>query len=180
MSLALVLSGGGSKGDFELGAIQYLYRIHGIQPTLIVGTSVGAINGAKLAEGEGSVDSGLRGLERTWYTLDRNEDMWLYEPWLRNASPEVAATVSAAADTHLFSLESPTAPSLLPADAVDMGGLRDLVNSVTQFSFLISAALQYGSLVAKAIQAASIANLNPIRIRSSVETALQRSSIRIS
>ena len=33
------------------------------------GTSVGAINGAKLAEGEGDRDQGLRGLESLWNSL---------------------------------------------------------------------------------------------------------------
>ena len=36
---ALVLSGGGAKGDFELGAIRALYDA-GIVPPILVGTSV--------------------------------------------------------------------------------------------------------------------------------------------
>jgi len=54
---ALVLSGGGAKGCFQLGAAWYLYRAARLRPTLISGTSVGAVNGLKLAEG-GYTDPG--------------------------------------------------------------------------------------------------------------------------
>jgi NTE family protein len=43
--IAVVLSGGGTAGAFQVGVIDALAR-HGIRPDLIVGTSVGAINGA--------------------------------------------------------------------------------------------------------------------------------------
>lgn len=165
MSVALVLSGGGSKGDFELGAILYLYRVRNIQPTLITGTSVGAINGAKLAEGEGSPDSGLRGLERTWFTLDRNDDMWRFEAWVRNAPPEVSRMINAAADTHLFSRKLPGQPSILPRDNVDAAGLRDIANAITGFAFLMGAGITLGPTVTAATQASSVANLEPIRDR---------------
>jgi NTE family protein len=52
MITSLVLGGGGALGDFELGVLQYLYG-YNIRPQIICGTSVGAINAAKLAEGEG-------------------------------------------------------------------------------------------------------------------------------
>jgi hypothetical protein len=165
MSIALVLSGGGSKGDFELGAIRYLYEVKGVRPTLISAASVGSINAAKLAEGEVSPASGLGGLASTWYTLDTSDDMWTFEPWVRNAPPEVSQTIVSAANTHLFSRLLPGSPSLLPADNVGAGGFRDLVNFVSIFSFLIGAALQYGPTIAAAAEASSIANLNPIRDR---------------
>lgn len=163
--VALVLSGGGSKGDFQLGAIQYLYRVCGISPKLISGTSVGSINGGKLAEGEVSPRHGLRSLERTWYTLDRNEDMWLFEPWVHNGPPETAALIRTAATAHLFSWKLPTAPSILPRDNLDWGGLRDLANSVTGFTFLIGSGIKFSGVLTAAAEASSVANLNPIRDR---------------
>jgi NTE family protein len=81
MSTGLVLSGGGSRGDFQLGAIRFLYD-QGVQPDIIAGVSVGAINGGKLAEGEGDPNQGLRGLESMWNSLQFNSDMFLFEPWL--------------------------------------------------------------------------------------------------
>ena len=48
MTTALVLSGGGNLGAVQAGQLQALIRA-GIRPDLIVGTSVGAINGGFLA-----------------------------------------------------------------------------------------------------------------------------------
>jgi NTE family protein len=47
---ALVLSGGSIKGAYQAGAIQEIFKPHsGFRPTAIYGVSVGAINGAFLA-----------------------------------------------------------------------------------------------------------------------------------
>ena len=81
MTVALVLSGGGARGDFELGAIRLLYE-RGVRPDILVGSSVGAINAAKLAEGEGSPSRGLAGLISIWHALRWNDDMWTGAAWL--------------------------------------------------------------------------------------------------
>jgi len=82
MKTAIVLSGGGSKGDFEVGALHFLYDRLGIQPDVIVSTSVGSVNALKLAEGEGAPDQGLAGLTSMW--LDRNSqvDFFTEAPWV--------------------------------------------------------------------------------------------------
>ncbi len=49
--VALVLSGGGSRGAYEAGACQALAEL-GIDFHIITGTSVGAINAAMMAQGE--------------------------------------------------------------------------------------------------------------------------------
>jgi len=46
--LAFVLSGGGSRGALQVGALRALYEA-GLHPDILVGTSVGAINAAYLA-----------------------------------------------------------------------------------------------------------------------------------
>lgn len=46
--LAFVLSGGGNRGAIQVGALEVLLEA-GIKPDLIVGTSIGAINGTYLA-----------------------------------------------------------------------------------------------------------------------------------
>ena len=46
--IAFVLGGGGQLGAHEVGMLEALFE-HGIEPSLIVGTSVGAINGAVVA-----------------------------------------------------------------------------------------------------------------------------------
>lgn len=56
--LALVLSGGATRGAFQVGVIDVLNR-QGIQPDLLIGTSVGAINAAYWAFHPGE-DLGVR------------------------------------------------------------------------------------------------------------------------
>ncbi len=76
---ALVLSGGGAKGDFEVGALTYLYTQQNISPSIICGTSVGAINAAKLAEGS---PTSLTELTQFWLQLMQNQDLLLVQDWV--------------------------------------------------------------------------------------------------
>ena len=74
MTLALIMSGGGARGAYEVGVLSFLYgelaRDHG-RPAidLICGTSVGAINGAFLASQIHTPDAGLAELDRMWRDL---------------------------------------------------------------------------------------------------------------
>ncbi len=82
--IAFVLSGGGSQGSFEVGVLRYLYDDLGLRPSILVGSSVGAIMAAKLAEGDDEA-TGRRAideLESIWRGLRSNHDMWVTEPWL--------------------------------------------------------------------------------------------------
>lgn len=63
-----VLGGGGSLGAMQVGMLQALSEA-GIAPDLVVGTSVGSLNAAVLALGEGS---GGR-LSRIWSRMTRHE-----------------------------------------------------------------------------------------------------------
>lgn len=101
MATALVLSGGGSRGDFEVGAVRYLYeRVWpGGHPDIICGTSVGAINAAKLAEGAGALD----GLQAIWNGLRTNEDMYVAEQWFTDLSGnDLPSTVADFANESTF------------------------------------------------------------------------------
>ena len=48
---AVVFSGGGAKGGYQIGAWKALREI-GFEPDLVTGTSVGALNGALMALGK--------------------------------------------------------------------------------------------------------------------------------
>lgn len=62
---ALVLSGGGAKGCFEVGAVRRLWE-GGYRPDIVCGVSVGALNAAKLAERR---DSSAEELASIWEEL---------------------------------------------------------------------------------------------------------------
>src|SRR5262249_49891326 len=67
MPVAFVLSGGASLGAVEVGMLMAL-RERGIEPDMIVGTSVGALNGAWLA---GHPNAALDELANVWRHLRR-------------------------------------------------------------------------------------------------------------
>jgi NTE family protein len=82
--IAFAMSGGGSQGSFETGALRFLYDDLGLRPAILCGSSVGSIIAAKLAEGD-DPESGRRAIdeaEAIWRGLRNNDDMWLAEPWL--------------------------------------------------------------------------------------------------
>jgi len=76
--IAIVLSGGGAKGAFQVGALDYLIRDRGIDPEVLVGVSTGTLNAVMLAQGEGS--GGLRrqlaALKAVWYGIRDNDDIY--------------------------------------------------------------------------------------------------------
>lgn len=65
--VAFVLSSGANLGAAQVGMLRALLR-HDVYPDLVVGASVGAINGAAFAE-HPSLD-GIARLEQVWRTLD--------------------------------------------------------------------------------------------------------------
>ena len=81
---AFVLAGGGTKGSFEVGVLQYLVGVEGIVPDVVTATSAGAIAATVLsqartrAEFEARVDE----LERDIGTWTRSDQIFGKQPWL--------------------------------------------------------------------------------------------------
>jgi NTE family protein len=67
--LGLVLAGGGAKGAYQLGAIEYLSD-RGFVPEMVAGTSIGALNAAVLLS-EVTFEQGVRRLGALWERLGR-------------------------------------------------------------------------------------------------------------
>ena len=67
---ALVLCGGGSKGAFEVGVLKILLQKW--VPDVVIGTSVGAINGAVLLDGPNVYENIMR-LENIWLHTRRKD-----------------------------------------------------------------------------------------------------------
>ncbi|KRC84636.1 hypothetical protein ASE25_20375 [Terrabacter sp. Root85] len=93
MSTAFVLTGGGSLGAVQVGMLLAL-RDCKIEPDLLVGTSVGAVNAAYLA-GPGSTRARLEALVGLWQRM-RRQDIFAPDPlrWLgaaRGTQPSLFA-----------------------------------------------------------------------------------------
>jgi NTE family protein len=107
----LVLSGGGGRGAFHTGVYKYLQE-SGWSPDIIVGTSIGAVNGAAITQGISAAQ-----LEAFWLVLtdadvegwppnmSRGTQMVLNQVMRRtigNPLSEVPADISTAADTNFI------------------------------------------------------------------------------
>jgi NTE family protein len=68
--IAFVLSGGGNRGAVQAGALLALLE-RGIRPDLIVGTSVGALNGVALASNP--TVEGARRIAQSWQKVRRSD-----------------------------------------------------------------------------------------------------------
>jgi NTE family protein len=67
---AFVLSGGASLGAIQVGMLEALYE-HGINPDLVVGTSVGALNGAFIAARSPGLET-IGELASVWRDVSRS------------------------------------------------------------------------------------------------------------
>ena len=65
--VVLVMQGGGAPGSYQAGAYQALHEA-GIEPDWIIGTSIGAINGAIIAGNKAS--DRIEKLKEFWQSLD--------------------------------------------------------------------------------------------------------------
>ena len=75
--IGLVLAGGGAKGAYHAGALCYLAEI-GLQPQIIAGTSIGALNGAALAANIPFIDAVQR-LDNLWTKLGKSKVIDLHQ-----------------------------------------------------------------------------------------------------
>lgn len=111
---ALILSGGGGRGAFHAGVYKYLMKNHKVNvdsnhagawdPQIIVGTSIGAVNGAAIAQGM-SADE----LVEVWKSLEEKDIQGL-PPGMRGIARWVARAIfKEVMDERL--------PQIPPADA---------------------------------------------------------------
>jgi NTE family protein len=71
---ALCLPGGGSKGSFQVGVLEYLIKVRGESYDIITGTSVGALNGAYLAQyKKEDLHKGIDNLKKLWLSISNRD-----------------------------------------------------------------------------------------------------------
>lgn len=71
MKLGLVLSGGGARGAYQVGVVKALAKLK-LEPSVVAGASIGALNGAIVAESTSMIEAATR-LEKLWLSLKQNE-----------------------------------------------------------------------------------------------------------
>jgi NTE family protein len=82
---AFVLAGGGTKGSFEVGALQYLIATEGIVPDIITATSAGAIGAVVLAQARTLPEfvHRVQQMEDDILAMTRTRYVFGEQPWLR-------------------------------------------------------------------------------------------------
>lgn len=88
--VVLVLQGGGALGAYQVGVYQALHEA-GIEPDWVIGTSIGAINGALIAGNPPA--QRLARLQAFWQQVERRDDINLGAtvPWLGGALSKAQA-----------------------------------------------------------------------------------------
>jgi len=81
---AFVLAGGGTKGSFEVGALQYLVGVEGIVPDIITATSAGALAATVLAQARTRPEFAARlaEIERDILAWTQSEHVFGKQAWL--------------------------------------------------------------------------------------------------
>lgn len=91
-TVACVLSGGGARASFQLGALSFLYEHDPrFTPSIFVGTSAGSILASGLAQSTKRAEQQefIRQLSGVWRSLRDSEQMFQPRPWLRRAEQEM-------------------------------------------------------------------------------------------
>ena len=91
--VGFALSGGGSRGAFQVGALDYLYNVKGIRPDGIASTSVGSVNALQLIMGDLPTKNAVEQLKDIWLELQQSSGMWVEEAWLKNQKQVVRGTI---------------------------------------------------------------------------------------
>lgn len=73
--LAVVLSGGGAKGAFQVGVLDELVTRRGVRVDIVAGVSTGAIQALAVAQDD------VPGLVRVWTSLTGNRDIYRERPF---------------------------------------------------------------------------------------------------
>jgi len=75
---ALVMSGGGSRGAFQLGAADYLVNERGLDFQVIAGVSTGSLNAILMAQGAGleGLKASLAELRSLWFGIRSDRDIY--------------------------------------------------------------------------------------------------------
>jgi predicted acylesterase/phospholipase RssA len=129
MRRALVLSGGGAKGSWQVGACEHLIVERGYWFDVIAGVSAGAVNGTALAQAHNPDElvAEFEHLRSVWFGMRGSQDIYRRR-WLgalgtvlaRRASLYDAAPLRGILETHIDPARVATSPIRLRVGYVDL------------------------------------------------------------
>lgn len=140
----LVLEGGGAKGAYHIGAYKALIE-EGIQISGIAGTSVGALNGAILAQGD----------------YEKAYEMWenmSYSTVINASDEEIDRLKSGKVSKEDISLMAAKIKGVITEGGLDISPLRDLVMEVVDEEKIRASGMDFG------IVTVSLTDLKPVEI----------------
>ncbi|MBZ2197775.1 patatin-like phospholipase family protein [Occultella gossypii] len=81
--VGLVVSGGGARSSFQIGALTYLYEQDGFAPQVMTGTSAGSILTAVIAQysDQAGQREAVADLRRLWLGMRSSSDLFEELPW---------------------------------------------------------------------------------------------------
>jgi predicted acylesterase/phospholipase RssA len=131
----LVLSGGGTKGSFEVGFLVYLKKLwNGLNITAVCGTSVGSVNAVPISQ---SGSAGIDRLVDLWLALTVDGDMYTVHPSLLPAQVALSGLGIQVKDlTDLFDADG----LQKLADALGIDLVDEAVTGATGVGALVSGA----------------------------------------
>ena len=141
--VVLVFQGGGALGAYQGGVYQALHEA-GIEPNWVVGTSIGAINGAIISGNEAG--SRLERLREFWDRLER-KPLW---------QDAIFGETAGSAAAYMMTLMNGISGYYTPNRAIAWGGLNALVGveraafyTIEDFRETVSSVVDFGRINAK-------------------------------
>ena len=135
---AVVLGGGGSKGAYQIGVWQALRELN-LDYQVVTGTSVGALNGALMAQGEFDAAWNL------WWNMDNSQVM--------EGIPPAQNTL----DSRL-SVYRAFAREMMTKGGLDISPLEETIRSILDEEKLRRSGIEYG------IVTVDMERLSPVRM----------------
>lgn len=139
MKYSLVLGGGGAKGSYEIGVFKALVEM-GIEIDSVYGTSIGALNGAMIIQGD------LNKAEKTWKSINASDIMNIEED-IEELLDEGGISNTIEFILHVISLKG-----------IDITPFRRLLEDIIDESLIRKSSINFG------IVTFSLEDLKPVKI----------------
>lgn len=126
----LVLEGGGARGSYHIGAYQAIME-EGLEISAVAGTSIGALNGAMIVQGE------YERCRELWNNID-------YSMVINTNYEEIDRLKNMRLDREHLTVLSDAIRSVINSRGFDISPLKDLLNDIIDEDKILSSPLGFG------------------------------------